>query len=262
MNRTVYEPVWKCIYCGDEVGPFQTEHVVPRGLGGSHILPRSTCERCRKETKKLDDHALREVFGRLRIGHNIHTDHPKERPNAFSIWEGDKEEREIVITAQKLPKASWALPLWGPPGILLNKKPNETWAGAIDARVEAGDAKSVLATGSGRKPVRFHLNKVSPHLFARWLAKIAHGIAVGELGYGAFMPLLPEFIRFGSQYPSYLVGCPSRNKPPPASGIVRVAPPIVETDTIDNEYLVVGLRFFAHLGTPDYKIVVGKRLDG
>jgi 5-methylcytosine-specific restriction endonuclease McrA len=44
---------YRCTYCGDEAGPFEIDHIVPRIKGGENILENVTvaCRRCNRSKK-------------------------------------------------------------------------------------------------------------------------------------------------------------------------------------------------------------------
>ena len=53
----VYQPVWRCIYCGaapTRKGALGKEHIIPQGLGGTLILPRASCRSCEDITKRIE----------------------------------------------------------------------------------------------------------------------------------------------------------------------------------------------------------------
>ena len=44
---------YRCTYCGDEAGPFEIDHVIPRIKGGENTLDNVTvaCRRCNRSKK-------------------------------------------------------------------------------------------------------------------------------------------------------------------------------------------------------------------
>lgn len=44
---------YRCTYCGDEAGPFEIDHIIPRVKGGENILENVTvaCRRCNRSKK-------------------------------------------------------------------------------------------------------------------------------------------------------------------------------------------------------------------
>jgi hypothetical protein len=61
-----YAPAGFCIYCGAR-GPsvaLGQEHIVPKGLGGTLILPDASCRDCEKITGAIEQQCLRRMFWR------------------------------------------------------------------------------------------------------------------------------------------------------------------------------------------------------
>ena len=52
-----------CIYCGATDAALSDEHVVPYGLGGSHVLRKASCCRCAAITSKFERKVMRELWG-------------------------------------------------------------------------------------------------------------------------------------------------------------------------------------------------------
>src|SRR5258708_7133383 len=63
-----FDPVGRCIYCPDGVGPLTREHIVASGLGGGLILPESSCEKCRRVTHEIETYCLRGILLSHRLG--------------------------------------------------------------------------------------------------------------------------------------------------------------------------------------------------
>ncbi len=53
-----FEPAGHCIYCGRTDG-LSDEHIVAYGLGGTIVLPRTSCPQCRKITGRFEHMVLR-----------------------------------------------------------------------------------------------------------------------------------------------------------------------------------------------------------
>ena len=103
----------------------------------------------------------------------------------------------------------------------------------------------------------------NPHTveFAQLLAKIAHGFAVGELGYGAFKPLLSNLItrrfRRDEQFPE----CIDLVGGEPALFAADNELHVLGYDLVEISgrcHMVVSIRLFANLGSPIYRVVVGE----
>lgn len=63
--KRAYPPVNHCIYCGNENDKLTDEHIVPFGLNGNLVLPKSSCTKCAEITSKVE---LRVLRGFLDIG--------------------------------------------------------------------------------------------------------------------------------------------------------------------------------------------------
>lgn len=92
--------------------------------------------------------------------------------------------------------------------------------------------------------------------FCRMLAKIAHAYAAAELGLDAFAPALDHYIRDTRQVRRFeWIGADELIPPPrPVFHDIRWR---IQSVGMFN-YLVVDLRLFSFLGSPQYHIVVGQ----
>ncbi len=60
LRRLVLErDNFKCVYCGDEKGPFEADHVIPRAKGGLDVLNNLVCA-CRSCNRSKKDKTLEE----------------------------------------------------------------------------------------------------------------------------------------------------------------------------------------------------------
>ncbi|WMB74678.1 hypothetical protein RA178_08775 [Shewanella oncorhynchi] len=60
-----YSPVNQCIYCGNSKDKLTDEHIIPFGLNGNFVLPKSSCAKCAEITSKVE---LRVLRGFLDVG--------------------------------------------------------------------------------------------------------------------------------------------------------------------------------------------------
>ncbi len=97
------------------------------------------------------------------------------------------------------------------------------------------------------------------------LAKIAHAFAIADQGLDKFTPLLPEIIRGEKDNFADFIGG-DMIVPPAFDALHRLHLEVGWVDNVDYakrglpkdvQFLVVHVRLFAFLGTPQYHVVVG-----
>jgi hypothetical protein len=101
----------------------------------------------------------------------------------------------------------------------------------------------------------FHVGAVSPYSFAQLLAKIAHGYAIGELGYGTFKPLLMPILRGEAKNFVDLVG--GDYEIPPRVPDQDIYLQMFHTELDGSLFHSVRIRLWGWLGTPVYHVVAG-----
>ncbi len=247
-----YDNVGHCIYCGQFSPNLTDEHVIPKGLKGNLVLPKSSCSDCQKITCKLENYCLRQVFGAFRLKTGLSK--KKDRPRHLRLHVLD-DDRKVVI--KDVPVSEYPLSLamarFPPPGILVDRPADadfdwEPWFWADHNSVEA-----VRRThgGAGFQSHEFH-----PEMFCRMIAKISHAYAVAEIGTLSFAPMLRDLILSGNDKPYRIVG-----------GDIDVIEATQALHEVQlrwqphrgTEFLVATVRLFAFLGTPVYHAVVGLR---
>lgn len=139
-----------------------------------------------------------------------------------------------------------------PPGIMIGKAPDFR-LNMIYQVFEHRD-EIVAPTPPGTR-VALHFENVA---FVRMLAKIAHALAIAELGFDGIDPELPDLL-FGRNFAlaSYLIGCSNEDLPVP------------DDDNLSHQIgwgvypwgdqLLVGIRIrlFARHQTPAYNVIAG-----
>jgi HNH endonuclease len=118
------DPVGSCIYCGAR-GPavvLHEEHVIPYGIGGTLILPDSSCIDCEKITSAIERQCLRCMFGDMRstreaLQRRKRKEPYKPRPMLIEI-DGHTEVHNDPSPSTRINTATMCTFL-GPPGILL-----------------------------------------------------------------------------------------------------------------------------------------------
>ncbi|WP_407189508.1 HNH endonuclease [Bradyrhizobium centrosematis] len=169
----VYPPVNRCIYCGADAstGELSREHIIPKALSGSVILPKSSCPACSRITSQIEGNILKKILIDYRFFMNFPTYRKvKDRP----------QPKKVV----RLPLVSAP-----PPGIFSGRQES-------DQPIELGLGIYTFWKGD-IQPVREPIpDQMEFPLwdFFRMIAKIAHGYVVGELGLCNFDAVLPDLI--------------------------------------------------------------------
>ncbi|MDA2920513.1 hypothetical protein MYX76_13650 [Desulfobacterota bacterium AH_259_B03_O07] len=100
IDNIAYEPIGKCIYCGSSED-LSREHIIPLGLSGTAVLPKSTCQECAKITGQIEQEVLRGPLRAVRLYRELrsrrkHKDAPKAYPLAV-FKDGRKQQVNVPI---------------------------------------------------------------------------------------------------------------------------------------------------------------------
>jgi hypothetical protein len=254
----VYKAVWACIYCSDGTVKEATkrnlgkEHIIPFGLGGNQILPRSSCKKCGRITGAVEQTCQHMILGPTRIRLDLPTRRPEDRPTELTMVmqhrDGRIEERKVLASEFPLVIPRITLP---PPGILTGDKPHnrlvgESWIGTPNDEVR----KRVVDGGPGIRVATFN-----NHVFCQMLAKIAHAYAVAEWGIYSFRPLLLDLILGRTETASHWVGGDMTVKPADPGGLHKMQ--LKREILLGTEYVIAYITLFCMFGAPEYRVVVG-----
>jgi hypothetical protein len=259
----VYKPAWFCIYCSDGIIRDATkrklgaEHIIPFGLGGIQIFPRSSCKKCEGITGPVEQSCLRMMFGPTRIRLGLPTRNPEERPTELILILSQETTPigELRVPASEFPLVIPGLKL-PPPGILVGERPHDRLVGEFTLiQNEAEVRKYLVGDKKG-----FRVATFNNHVFMQMLAKIAHSYAVAEWGFHSFRALLPDLILGRSQTASHWVGGSGRAPPPDPSGLHRLE--LKREVLLATTYVVAYIRLFCNFGAPEYRVVVGTWNEG
>ncbi len=257
-----YRPVGRCIYCGRKSGKLSDEHVIPYGIAGnSVILPKASCSRHGKATGKIETVCLRHLWWPLRTQLGLPT-RGKRPPKNFNLRRvkvtGEYSDgrldcvlvSDIKVTPEEFPFVYTALKL-PPPAILVGRNPVED----VNYKVWCAFSEEEFKKYSLGDKHGTIIAPIEPETFCRFLAKISHAYAVAELGFGAFRPVLAEFIIGNPLRALEWIGGEAGEHDATAN-LHEISWKI---QTVDSRvFVVVELRLFACLGSPKYTIVVGE----
>lgn len=252
----VYDPVWECIYCGAEPDNLGKEHIVPRGLGGTLILPRACCS---DHDQRFEGIVLRGPMWNVRSLRKIPSRNPEKMPSETEVVVvRDGEEQEKVLPLEDAP-VLLHLPRFAPPSHLTGSNSD----GAIDISgiftIGYGRAPDDLATEyaeeDGADKVEI-TQQYRPVAFARMIGKIGYSYAVAELGLDAFSETypVPDILGERDRIGRWVGLHPGKPPAPRGGGLHRLALGRHEgTDAV-----VVDVQLLSDGQTPTYLVVVGE----
>jgi hypothetical protein len=266
-SAKTYEAMNCCVYCRATHG-LSDEHIIPLGLGGRWLLPRSSCANCSAKSAAFERTCQRTMWGPLRMYFDLPSRRPGERPKTLPLkvkitpdadWTFIDVDQEVYPFLVLFP----VLPL-----------PSE-----VSGKVIEGERGAVVKTlwirgASFRDGIMPHLNALAAELkvaeieprgrfiapeFFRLMAKIAHAFAMAELGKSAFSPFLRPMICEAdtSNSRQYIGGFEHTE---PATGELHELS-IWSHRRGEADIVVVRIRLLASLETPTYHVAVGHTID-
>lgn len=255
-----YLPVNHCIYCGSATDELTDEHIIPFGLNGNLVLPKSSCAKCARVTSEIERLVLRGYMENGRRAMGISSRHKKHKKPPFvpvKFITGDtlldgKMPIESGFHAVHLPIFSTPLVLSGETGDFREK--GIEIVGIYTLHI--GDAKKALQDYHA-EGIRLHA-RLDINSFVRMLAKISYSYYVAEKG--AFpmeeSPILPIIIRQDGHV-SRWIGCLEEHPlTKPGSEALHLLD-ITEIKGLDNSICsVVRIKLFSTTSGPTYSVVV------
>lgn len=256
----VYDPVGICIYCGS-TEKLENEHIIPYGLQGNWILPKSSCRKCSNITKSFEGRLLRGVFLPARAAEGFQTRRPKERPKFYPIKvsrEGKEEKINVTIDNHL---TILTMPLFAPASYISK--------GHYEKGIDLIGTEIIRFSDSPEKiGKRLRADEISttcafqPVDFARMLAKIAYSFAVAEYGLSAIEEayVLPAILGKKDDMGRW-IGSDSFKFELEKKGALHILGKVVVDwkQNSDNEKLiVVKVKLFANSGISGYEVIVGR----
>jgi hypothetical protein len=182
LPREVLRKVGKCIYCHTSAPPLDTEHIIPKGLGGRWELLQASCRKCAAITSKFERHLLQDLLLDVRAALRLPIQR-RNRPETlpFTYIKDDKEQT-ILLPANEYPALA-RFPIFARPAYLDQR----SYTKGIDL---IGNSEPVQLGGPnlrtileryGAKTVR-HRRTQHFDYYPRCFLKIAYGFAVAALG--------------------------------------------------------------------------------
>ena len=251
-NAKVFKPAGCCICCSNGKPSYTREHVMPRGMGGGIIFPEASCEECRRTIFYIETYCMRGPF----LSHRLHAglvNNLTDLGNAIKmpiIVDGKRHERAFPVS--DYPKFL-VLPAFHDPPRLVTGRPESTTGVSLSIWGDEEQLRALHKEGDAIFVENFNIDK-----FSRALAKIAHGLAVGEWGIENLEPLLPQFILGRApERGSLLIGNWGEDGMARSSNLLHQVGLAFAEDR-EKVRIDARIRLFAALdNTPVYRVLVG-----
>ena len=260
-----YAAVNRCIYCGTNE-KLSDEHIIPFGLGGRWVLPKSSCAECAKKTSAFEHTCQRTMFGPLRMYYDLPTRRRKERPKKLplKVKLTPNAEWSVIDVDQEVYPFLVLFPLLQMPDELSGDTTSgERGAAVKNLWIRAASFRDGIMPHLAALIAELNVADIEPTAtvrapeFFRMLAKIAHSFAVAEMRMGSFSPFLTPVICDAdtSNSVQYIGGL--QHTEPVAGGIHQLS--FGSHTCARPDIVAVRIRLLAALETPTYYVAVGRR---
>lgn len=190
--RRKYDPVGRCIFCGasdhGRNSRLGAEHIIPESLGGIAELPEAACQRCERETSKVEHEFKRHHVGGG-LPHLQLFDPDKKTPKQRAHLRVNVPESGYTVRSERIALDShlgWLFSVGcDGPTTLIGLEPSGVKMCMIGYLDRPKNDNAIPLTSSGNIVLANGL---------RLIAKIAHTFAVAELGLDGFSPFLAKAI--------------------------------------------------------------------
>ena len=259
-----YPSLNQCIYC-DSTTSLTDEHIIPLGLGGRAILPKSSCTGCAGKISPVERTCLRTMFGPLRVYYELPTRRPKDRPKTFPLKvkrTSDADWSLIEVDRNVYPFLILFPFLEMPDELTGVTREGDRGAKVQNLWIRGASFRDGVTAHLEKLAAALHVSEIMPTAtvsapdFFRLLAKIAHAFAVAELGLDAFDPYLIPLIRDGATSNSVQYVGGMHHEEPPTPHLNELS--LIPRSGRPRDTVTVKVRLLSALGTPSYFIVVGR----
>lgn len=252
-----FEAVNRCIYCGAADKWLTKEHIVPLGLGGNLILPKSSCTDCAKITHAFEYTTLRTTLGILRMRLDFPTRRKKERPTHIKIK--TRIGAEIDVPVEEYPVGA-AIPNFARAGIFDGRAADTPLIHVGKKIYLNGDLANFINKYGWDGVYAF---KWMPYEFAQTVVKICYSYAVAVLGMNSFEPICLDYILKDNSRIGYVFGQSGDNleaekQSKEIDSQVYKLDVGVRVSEQNEPIVVVYFSFIPDGGTPIYEVAVGR----
>jgi hypothetical protein len=249
---TTYKPVGRCIYCGT-TDNLTREHIIPFGIGGNLVLPKSSCKRCAAITGKFEQSCLKGILHDFRNRFGFPTRRKKERKSHIR-HEIDIKGRKIITTVpvMEYPRALVLMKM-EPPGILVGREPSNEFKPNPCIIVHSRDQRQFFSK-------HWNFGKYRHSDFCRMIAKIGHSYAIAtqpKERLAEYEFFLPNFILHEDmKSSSYFVGGDEEQQTQ-RSLLHKIE--LHYLDIGEYNYAVARIRLFCFVGAPGYVVAIARK---
>lgn len=251
----VYKPVGHCIYCGT-TADLTKEHILPLALGGSAILPKSSCRHCASITGNFEQSILRGSVWPVRVFRDLksrskHSNAPRKvsvsivRDRVLEDLQLDLEHAPILLP----------FPVFNAPWHLSGLPPEIGISVIAHVTIRFGeDPVAVCSDLDGSEIIM--TAKINPCAFARTIAKIGYAFAYAE---GAIAELdgesyvLPALLGQLDEIGRW-VGTLTK----PLEAFPSILHRVLIHRDLEKGLLLAEVQLFSDSPTPCYGVILGK----
>lgn len=254
-------PAGACIYCGATEGRLTDEHVVPKGLGGTLVLPRSSCDDCARLTSQFEMRVLRGFLDRGRRAMGIKGRKGHKRPAVDTLTQTFIQADES-ISDQDVPWNEGIkvmhLPVFVLPAFLDSRRAMDPAASQLEVMaldtLHFGVGQGELVREYQAQGVRFE-DRMDLWAFVKMLAKIAHSYHVAAHGLFPLeqSPLVPIILGKRSDALNWVGTTLTDALPPGGQALHLLHHAALESDNGSRAW-AVRIQLFAHDPTPTYAL--------
>ena len=255
LDGFVYKPVGHCIYCGatEDLGK---EHILPFGLSGSAILPKSSCRRCARITGDVEQDILRGSFWPVRVFRDLKSrSKHKDAPTHVSVSVVRDDKHEVVLLNIDEAPILLPFPIFAPPSHLSGAEPTSGISVSGHVTIRFGVNPKTTGKNLGASEIKITV-ELKPCEFARMIAKIGYAFAYAE---GAIADLegesyiLPAILGERDEI-GHWVGTLTK----PLEAFPTLLHRVLIHHELEKGFLFAEVQLFSDSQTPSYGVILGK----
>lgn len=187
-----FDPVGYCVYCdaseSKDGTPLTDEHIIPEGMGGILVLPRSSCAECAAVTTRFERHFMRDMYGPVRAVMDLYGKRRKATRPTTLPFRLDSNTNTVQVDVSDYP-FTLAMPLLDAPGMVIGRRtpsalpdlrgPGRIWRWQTP-HAEQQTRQLMAKYGSRRGGTTQNIYLTD---FLKLIAKVAHCFVIATHGY-------------------------------------------------------------------------------